>query len=106
MKLIGQHLLNEAAIAWADLDRSYQEEKIVYRYEGDFAVSDRVERVTRVGIYVRFLDGSFLLWHTAHPEYGEVRAWLTGSEAPAVLPIEAEIAAGLPTELQAMFGGR
>jgi hypothetical protein len=106
MKIIGQHILNESAIAWADLDRSYQEDRVTYRYEREFAVRDRVERVTKIGIYVRFIDGSELLWPTTHPDYEAVRAWLTGDEAPTTLPIETEIMAGLPTELQAMFGGR
>lgn len=106
MKLIGQHLLNEAAIAWANLEYAYQEGHVTYRYESGFTNRDSVQRVTKSAICVRFIDGSQLLWPVGHPDYPAVRAWLTGEEVQAVLPIEAEISAGLPSELQAMFGGR
>lgn len=103
MQRFGQCLINEAAISWVDLDKPIQQDSITYRYENGFAVKDKVARENNPAIYIRFVDGSVLTFPVAHPEYAAVRAWLTGEEVPEALPVEAEIMAGLPAELQNLF---
>jgi hypothetical protein len=104
MKLIGNHLINETVIAWANLDYTWMVEERRYKTQrSGLSTFDGGENVAHTGVYIRFMDGSNLTFDDALPCTADLRAWLTGEPLPAApKPTDplAEILAGLPLNLQ------